>query len=1018
MEEQTGLKTTVTEDPTGPSATPAVHVVLLAWDRGPRFDEVLTSLAVQDYPRARFFSVASSNPEDPSAEDPLTSDLSSRVAGRIGGAETIVTSASGRAELANEALTMPGISPLILFVDARVALAPDAISRMVDEAVGSNAAIIGPKVVDGENRRIIRSVGTSVDKLGELAPYAEPEEFDQEQHDSVRDVFAISGAVLMIRSDLFLALGGFDPRMSMSRATVDLCWRARVAGARTVIAPQSVARRYLRKASTNSGESATDAGDASYRDSDERYGQVRSVLSNYSLPHTIAIVPQAIAATLVSVVASLAQGRFGDAASFVGAWVRNISGLGGILARRSRIAKLRQMPDTEVRRFQTTGFEAINRRVRRRAEAVESADRNTRLATATSRARSRRVQITAAVWTVLVGSVLFGSRSLIATRVPILNQLVEFPDGPREVLSSWFNSARPTGLGGTAYAPTVEAIVGFLGVIFLGQMGLLRTVLTVGMVLLGAVGMSRFMVPFGSLWARLAAPVAYVAVPLSYNALVSGSWRSLILIGGLPWVFRWLAEAGGLAPFSAPASNWMWLRNTLVLAVWIALIGAWTPFVLVSTIVLALGMLIGGILTGRPGPLVRLTMSAVTATVVAFVLHLPWSTELLAGDDRWTYFGDARRLTFGDLSIGEIFRFETGPHGGPPLGWAMIVLAGLSLLLGRSGRLVWAVRGWMIALLSFAIAWVEQQQDLGFPLPEPEVLLAPAAVGVSLAAAMGFMSFERDLRLYRFGWRQLVPAIAVLSLIAVLLGGAGATFGGRWDTAPVGFGSATLFLDEAAADDARILWIGDADVLPVAARPLDDALSMALPAGEPTMAVAVTPARTPQLQDLFVGPMQDDRAEFGQALETALRGGTSRLGGMLEQWGVHWIIVVERLAPPIEGRERPAAGTVLAALSEQLDLEKTDVRRGMTVYRNDAWSGLPVPAETGSALAHRLALIVQLVLWGIAAIIIVSGRVGGSRRSWFDPDADARHDDNQDLLDDHASIDASPATEELAAVVT
>jgi len=999
VEDDLGLKTPVAADPSGPSATPVVHVVVLAWDRDDHFDEVLTALAVQDYPRSRFLVLTGSD-----GGSGAGTDLEALVQQRIGGAETAVTNAQSRAELANEVITIGAMSPLILFLDARVALAPDAISRMVDQAVGTNAAIVGPKVVDGRNRRIIRSVGTSVDKLGELAPYAEPEEFDQEQHDSVRDVFAISNVAFMIRADLFSALGGFDARMAMPRAAIDLCWRARIAGARTVIAPQAVAHEYR---DAVGGDRDVDA---EVRGADARYGQVRSVLSNYSLPHTVAIVPQAIAATVVSMIVALVQGRFGDASASAGAWLRNLVGLPGILSRRRQVGRMRQLPDTEVRRFQTSGFEAVNRRVQKRAEAVDSSERTTRLATATSRARSRRVQITAGVWTVLIGSVLFGSRSLIGGKVPVLNQMVVLPEGPRDLLGSWFSNVRMTGLGGTSYAPTVEAIVGILGIGFLGQMGLLRTALTVGMVLLGAWGMSRFMVPFGSLWARLAAPVTYVAVPLSYNAIVAGSWRGLILIGGLPWVLRWLAEAAGLAPFEPPASNWMWLRNTLVLAVWVALIGAWTPFVMVSVMVMVLGIMLGGILTARPGPIIRLVVSAVTAVLAAFVLHLPWSAELLTGADRMAFFGDARRTTFGGVSIGELLRFHTGPHGSSPLGWGIIVLAGMALLVGRQGRLVWAVRGWMIAIFSFAVAWLEQQQDLTFALPEPEVLLVPGAVGVSLAAAMGFMSFERDLRLYRFGWRQLVPAVSILSLVAVLLAGAGGTFSGGWDSAPVGFGSATLFLDEEAAERARILWIGDADVLPVGARPLDDTLLVPLPPGEPDMAVAVTPARTPQLQELFVGPLGDDRIDFGRTIDTAFRGGTSRLGRMLAPWGVQWIIVVERLAPPIEGAEQPAAATVLASLSEQLDLERTDVRRGMTVYRNVEWSALADPAEV-SSLSHRMALIVQLVLWGITAIIIVSGREGGSRRAWFDPSAGPAHAEPLNAEDAASSGPGSKAAE-------
>ena len=67
--------------------------------------------------------------------------------------------------------------------------------------------------------------------------YVERGELDQEQHDAVRDVFYVPGAVTLVRADLFAALGGFDRSMTVHGEDLDLCWRAHVAGARVVVAP-------------------------------------------------------------------------------------------------------------------------------------------------------------------------------------------------------------------------------------------------------------------------------------------------------------------------------------------------------------------------------------------------------------------------------------------------------------------------------------------------------------------------------------------------------------------------------------------------------------------------------------------------------------------------------------------------------------------------------------------------------------------------------------------------------------
>ena len=84
---------------------------------------------------------------------------------------------------------------------------------------------------------MLQHVGLGLDRFGEVDPIVEPGEVDQEQHDAVRDVFVLPSACLLVRADLFRALGGFDPAISFHGDDVDLCWRAHLSGARVVVAP-------------------------------------------------------------------------------------------------------------------------------------------------------------------------------------------------------------------------------------------------------------------------------------------------------------------------------------------------------------------------------------------------------------------------------------------------------------------------------------------------------------------------------------------------------------------------------------------------------------------------------------------------------------------------------------------------------------------------------------------------------------------------------------------------------------
>src|SRR5205807_2388015 len=82
-------------------------------------------------------------------------------------------------------------------------------------------------------------VGRSIDQFGNPHTGIEPGELDQAQHDAVRDVFYVSDAAMFVRADLFHELGGFDASRFPGAEDIDLCWRARLAGARVLVAPEA-----------------------------------------------------------------------------------------------------------------------------------------------------------------------------------------------------------------------------------------------------------------------------------------------------------------------------------------------------------------------------------------------------------------------------------------------------------------------------------------------------------------------------------------------------------------------------------------------------------------------------------------------------------------------------------------------------------------------------------------------------------------------------------------------------------
>ncbi len=129
-----------------------------------------------------------------------------------------------------------------VFCHDDVAPEPDAIYQLVEESFRSNAGVVAPKLVSWDDPGRLLHVGMAVDKGGAVVDRVEPGEVDHGQHDAVRDVFLAPGGCTLVRADLFAELGGFDPDIFAMGEDLDLCWRAQIAGARVLVAPQARVR--------------------------------------------------------------------------------------------------------------------------------------------------------------------------------------------------------------------------------------------------------------------------------------------------------------------------------------------------------------------------------------------------------------------------------------------------------------------------------------------------------------------------------------------------------------------------------------------------------------------------------------------------------------------------------------------------------------------------------------------------------------------------------------------------------
>ena len=931
------------EETEGPA--PAVVAVMVTHDPGAWFEETLESLRSQDYSALSVLVV------DAASTDAI--DLRDRVAAVLPDAHLRrLPENAGYAVSANEALVAVQGAAFYLFCHDDVRLESDAVRLLVEEAFRSNAGIVGPKLVDWTDPRRLLSVGMGADRFGHPAAYVERGDLDQEQHDAVRDVFYIPGAVTLVRADLFAALGGYDAAMTFHGEDLELCWRAHVAGARVIVAP---AARVAHLEALGQRRPVDDRRRLQARH------RLRAMRDSDTFGTRIRATPEAFVLSMMEILQSVVLGHFRRARDIWSAWTWNSRNASSARERRSTLAALRRVPDSEVHAFQARGSARLTAFMRQRIARSEAAAGGRALMSNLRDARSATPFI---VWSLMVLFLLAGSRELLLHGVPAVGDFVRFLP-PGDMVERWLSGYQSVGLGSTAPAPTGFGLLGGASYVLLGATGLLRGLLILGMWPLGVLGMWRLTSAVTSQRARLLSAAAYLMIPVASNAISQGEWGTLTLYALLPWVVAQLALASGLSPFGpvgdeqGPTVRHRPLfHRVLAVGLFVALGATIDPAVIAVVAGMVIAFALGGWFAGQFAGTVRILIVGLGGASVALVLHLPWSLSFLDG---WSSIIGVSSNGGFPLEIGDVLRFGTGPFGTGVLGWLLLITALLPLFIARRWRLAWAVRGWMMALVGFGLTWAFGQGWLENVLPAPSMLLVPAALGIALAAGLGMAAFEIDLPDYHFGWRQLLSLVAAVAFIGALVPTFTSAFSGRWATPRGDFTRSLSFLGEDDGSGAsRVLWIGDATALPLEGWRLDAPAVDDL-GPDRTLAYATTSAGTPTIAEQWPGSDDEATGNLLRALQTAANGGTARLGSLLAPMAVRYVVVPVAPAPDPYARSRASVPTdLLSVLDAQLDLASITVNPGVRVYRNSAWAPgiaiLPSDAELpdgGSALRDR-----------------------------------------------------------------
>ncbi|MGD0604023.1 MAG: glycosyltransferase family 2 protein [Streptosporangiaceae bacterium] len=638
--------------------------------------------------------------------------------------------------------------------------AADALEQLLRAASRSRSiAVLGPKLRDTANRRVLREAGVTTDRAGRRFTGVEPGEIDQGQHDGSRAVLAVSSAGMLIRRDVWEQVGGFDANLPLFRDDIDFCWRVHAAGYEVRVITDAV--MYHRELSARQVRK-TPASGGHPRMLDRR-SALYVFAVNLPLWPMLMVVGGCVTGSLARAAYFLVTKQQRKAAAHLGAvaWLlRHPVLLWRARARRAAHRKhgyavLRpQLPRAKtLTRLaeRTSGLMAGGSGYKtgglHQAVVDEPGDDMPLIGadSVTRRLLTRPGVLLFAGLTIvalvaersLTGAVFSGSGTLSGgVLVPAWGSA---GDLWREYLAGYHDA----GVGTTASAPPYIAAVAALATVLGGKPWLAVDVLLFGCI--PAAGVTAFLATrrvTAVLAARVWSAATYALLPVAMGAVAAGRVGTAVAFVLLPLVAVMTGRILTGAPRAARRAAWAAGLLVAIAAAFVPL--AW-PIAVLATIGAALAWRWLGL---------RTVVNAVIVAAVPAAILIPWTFHLVADPSSW--FGEAGLprpgLAVASLRPASLLLLSPGGPGLPPV-WvtAGLVLPAFAALLARR-RLTVVFAGWGIALTGLVIALVVSRVRVsslpGDPAARgwPGIAIAVAAAGLLLAAVPLIEAAGRPLR--------------------------------------------------------------------------------------------------------------------------------------------------------------------------------------------------------------------------------------------------------------------------------
>ena len=916
-------------------SAPPVVTAMVVHQPGSWFEDVLAGLVSQDYPNISnvFFLTT---PVSKSGADTSDASLLSRQITDVlpNAVVRIVEGNPGFGRMINELQRIvEGQGSLFCVMHDDVALSPSTIRLLVEELFVSNAAVIGPKLMQWDSPAILQSVGFGIDRCGEVDPFIEQNERDQEQYDSVRDVFYVSSACMLVRSDLFIKLGGFSSDISFFGEDLEFCWRSHLSGARVLIAPMAVAR-HRQNFEGRSPNIVSRSAIAQHR-----ARTVATLTSRMRLPF---VWLQMLLTSTIETVVGVFAGSFRESLASLRATLGLIIDGAYIWRRRQSVRPLRRVAASEIAKLQVRGSARLTRFLRHRIamasqEIASSIDAKKRW----KQSSTRTAGIVLSVFVVLV---ILGSRKIIADSTQVVGEMLPFDVGsasPGSIFSSFLSGWWSSGFGEASANPTALGLVALGSIVTFGSLALLQTLMIIGAIFIGLIGMWRLCGAFANTRVRLVGAVIYAALPLSFDAIGRGRFSALLCIATMPWVFDLLnryqdAITAGLARRTQLVSG-----AILILGLVFAFTSSIVTVSLIAIALWSIGSILGG--ASLKSFLTTATVGLVIILGAVFI-NLPWSLHFVSAD-WWLLLAGDHGVTNRRIGLASLARLDMGNMSGGYLVVAAYFCVVCALIVAKSWRRLWAIRSAVMVTFSMLIILLDDRGLLPFEIPEPSVMLAIVACGLALSVATCLSMFA-EANVHRDSdWRRslglLVPVSIVLSIVPALL----SVTDGRWNQPETSVAQLLVQLpDNPAEGNYRTLFIGDRDLLPVSTNYVTDEVSYGVADDGP---LSFTSIWAPQETSMNVSAQR--------ALNLLVANDTIRVGRLVSPLAIRYLVV------PLGQDPSAVAKELVESLSNQLDLRRTYFARDLVIFENVSWLPLIGVLDQETSVASEQASDLSLI---------------------------------------------------------